>query len=67
MKNLAVVLVIVFLAILSSGFTLLPNNFEDFVIGFVVYFVFFGLMLAPALSTKKKTYKHKGNKYGFFI
>jgi len=64
MKNLSIVLVIVFLSILSSGFTLLPNNFEDFVIGFVVYFAFFALMLTPAFSTKKKNYKYKENKYG---
>jgi hypothetical protein len=64
MKNLSVVLVIVFLSILSSGFTLFPDNITDFVIGFVVYFAFFALMLAPAFSTKKKTYKYKENKYG---
>ena len=60
-KNLSVLLVVIFFASLTSAFGGMPSTWGMFFKGFVVCFIFWGGMLAPAFEFKAKK---KDNKYG---
>ena len=57
----SVLLVVIFFASLTSAFGGMPSTWEMFFKGFIVCFIFWGGMLAPAFDINVKK---KDNRYG---